>query len=47
MAMTIREFGLRGKYTEPAADLRFSDFVASLIDKATEYIKSKQLKAGS
>jgi len=47
LIMSGREGGLQGKYTEPAADLRFSDFVASLIGKATEYIKSKQLEAGS
>jgi len=44
--MSEREGGLEGKYTEPAPDLRFSDFIASLIGKATEYTKSKELEAG-
>jgi len=42
--MSEREGGLRGNYTEPAADLAFAQFVASLIGKAAEYVKSRQLK---
>jgi hypothetical protein len=42
-----REGGLEGKYTEPAQDLRFADFVASLVGKATEYVKAKQLHGGA
>lgn len=41
--MSDREGGLKGKYTEPAADLSFANFVASLVGKAAEYIKAKQL----
>jgi len=41
--MSDREGGLKGRYTEPAADLAFTAFVASLVGKATEYAKSKQL----
>ena len=41
--MSNREGGLKGKYTEPAADLAFATFVASLVGKAAEYVKSKQL----
>jgi len=39
-----RESGLQGKFTEPAADLRFADFAASLIGKAAEYKKAKELE---
>lgn len=42
--MTDRTGGLQGKYTEPAADLRFNGFVASLIGKLSEYTKGKQLE---
>jgi hypothetical protein len=41
--MSDRKDGLNGKYTEPATDLAFANFVASLIGKASEYVKSKQL----
>jgi hypothetical protein len=44
LIMTNRESGLQGKYTEPAADLRFTDFVASLIGKLAEYMKAKELE---
>jgi hypothetical protein len=40
--MSDRKDGLKGKYTEPATDLTFANFVASLIGKAAEYVKSKQ-----
>src|SRR5262249_7334920 len=42
--MSGREGGLEGKYTEPAEDLHFTDFVASLVGKASEYAKAKQLQ---
>ena len=42
--MSDREGGLQGKYTEPASDLRFTDFVASLIGKLAEYKKAKELE---
>jgi hypothetical protein len=45
--MSDREGGLEGKYTESAADLRFSDFAASLIGKAAEHLKAKELESGS
>jgi hypothetical protein len=41
--MSDRESGLKGKYTEPAADLAFPKFVASLVGKVAEFVKSKQL----
>lgn len=44
LIMSDREGGLQGKYTEPAHDLKFSGFVASLVGKAAEYKKSKELK---
>jgi hypothetical protein len=45
--MSDRESGLEGKYTEPAQDLRFTDFVASLVGKAAEYVKTKELQGRS
>jgi hypothetical protein len=45
--MSDRENGLLGKYTEPAEDLRFNDFVASLIGKMTEHTKAKELDEGT
>jgi hypothetical protein len=47
LIMSDREGGLQGKYSEPAADLRFTDFVASLIGKATEYTTAKRLEEGT
>jgi len=44
LIMSDRESGLLGKFTEPSADLRFTDFVASLTGKATEYKKAKELE---
>ena len=44
LIMTDREGGLRGKYTEPAADLRFAAFAASLAGKLAEYKKAKELE---
>jgi hypothetical protein len=43
LLMSNRDTGLYGKYIEPAADLSFATFVASLVGKASEYAKSKQL----
>lgn len=42
--MSDRKDGKEGSYTEPATDLRFSGFVASLIGKLTEYQKAKELE---
>jgi Restriction endonuclease XhoI len=44
LILTSREGGLHGEYREPASDLRFSDFVASLIGKLAEYQKAKELE---
>jgi hypothetical protein len=44
--MSDREGGLQGKYTEPAPDLSFNKFIASLIGKLSEYSKAKQLDEG-
>ena len=44
--MSNREGGLQGQYTEPAKDLQFTEFVASLVGKAAEYVKVKQLQGG-
>lgn len=41
--MSDRDTGLRGEYIEPAPDLSFATFVASLVGKASAYVKSKQL----
>lgn len=43
LILTDRDSGLRGEYREPATDLRFSDYVASLIGKLAEYRKAKEL----
>lgn len=43
--MSDRKGGLEGKYNEPASDLRFSGFVASLVGKATEHMKAKELES--
>jgi hypothetical protein len=43
LIMSDREGGLNGKYSEPAEDLRFSLFVASLVGKMAEYKKWKEL----
>lgn len=42
--MSDQKGGLRGKYTEPASDLTFSNFVASLVGKAAEYAKARELR---
>jgi hypothetical protein len=41
--MSQKEAGLNGGYTEPASDLRFNEFVASLVGKISEFLKMKQL----
>jgi hypothetical protein len=43
LILSDREGGLRGEYREPASDLRFKDYVASLIGKLAEYRKAKEL----
>jgi hypothetical protein len=45
LILTERDGGLRGEYREPATDLRFTDFVASLIGKLAEHQKAKELEA--
>lgn len=45
LIMSNREGGLLGKYTEPASDLRFKDFVASLVGKMAEYKQAKELES--
>jgi hypothetical protein len=46
LILTDREGGLRGEYREPATDLRFTDYVASLTGKLAEHQKSKELDEG-
>lgn len=42
--MADREQGLKGAYKEPASDLTFNGFIASLIGKLSEYAKRKELR---
>jgi len=44
LILTGRAGGLRGEYREPATDLRFGDFVASLIGKLAEHQKARELE---
>lgn len=44
LLLTSRDGGLRGEYREPASDLRFVDFVASLTGKLAEYRKARELE---
>lgn len=46
LILTDRDGGLRGEYREPATDLRFGDYVASLVGKLTEHQKAKELQEG-
>jgi len=41
--MSDRVSGLNGKYAEPAADLTFRNFVASLVGKISQHAKMKEL----
>jgi hypothetical protein len=44
LILSDRDGGLRGEYREPATDLRFSDYVASLVGRLAEYQKAKELE---
>ena len=41
--MSDRVTGQQGKFSEPALDLTFKNFVASLVVKIAEHVKMKQL----
>lgn len=47
LILSDREGGQAGEYREPASDLRFTDFVSSLLGKLAEYQKSRELDSSS
>lgn len=46
LVLSDREGGQKGEFREPASDLRFVDFVSSLIGKLTEHQKARELERG-